>query len=72
MKNVVGMKMEIFPSNIRVLYYHFSPDEVLALYRLIHYMGWIPHDDEEMIRVINHVCEIVKQNGMATGNNQTT
>jgi len=58
----------------KVLYYHFTPQEVHALYKLILYMGWIPHgeENEDMIAVVDHICKIVESNGMVTRDNKTT
>ena len=57
--------MTIYPSNIKILNYKFTPDEVHALYRLILYMGWIPNDDEEINDVVNHICKIAQTHDVA-------
>jgi hypothetical protein len=59
-------------SHYKVLYYHFSPEEIYAIYKLILYIGWIPRNDDKVTDAINHICKIVESDGMATRDNQTT
>jgi hypothetical protein len=54
------------------LWHYFTPEEVQALYRLIQNIGFLPHDDDEMRQVINHICKIVEHDDMASGYRQTT
>ena len=63
----------IYPSNVKVLHYNFSPEEVYSLYRLIRYhIGYLPANDPEITEVINHVCKIVDiQNELATKYHKT-
>jgi hypothetical protein len=54
--------------------YHFSLEEVQAMYKLILYMGWTPHDegDEEIINVIKHISMIVEKNELVTKYHKAT
>lgn len=58
--------------NAKVLFYHFSPEEIYALYRLILYAGWMPRDDSEITDIVNRICQIAKANGMASKHHKTT
>jgi hypothetical protein len=57
--------------NIRVLYYHFTPEEVLALYKFFEH-EYVNPKNMELISVINHLCKIVDTNEFPSGNHQTT
>jgi predicted ATP-grasp superfamily ATP-dependent carboligase len=61
-----------YPSNVKVIHYHLTPNEIYALHRLIIYAGWMPRDDSEITDIVNRICQIAKANGMDTGNNKTT
>jgi hypothetical protein len=63
----------IYHSDVKVKFYHFYPEEVYALYRLIRYhLGYLPSDDPEITEVMKHVCKIVDiQNELATKYHQT-
>jgi hypothetical protein len=63
--------MMVFPSNIKVRYWNFTPEEVRALYRLIIYMGWMPRKDDEITAVVNRICKIAQSDELATTDNQT-
>ena len=54
-----------------ILYYHFTPEEVHALYRLIEH-EFTPRDDKEIVQVINHITSIVRANELATRDSKTT
>ncbi len=62
-----------FPSNIKVLHYNFTPEEVYAMYRLIRYhIGYLPIDDPELIDTIHRIDEIVDtKNELATKYHKT-
>jgi hypothetical protein len=46
---------------IKVLYYHFTPEEVFALYKYFE-NEYINPKNEILIKVINHLSEIVDSN----------
>lgn len=56
---------------MKVLKYHFTPQEVQALYRFILYSGWIPRDDDEIIATVKRVSEIAEHE-LVTKPSQTT
>lgn len=59
-------------SHIKILYYHFTPQEVLALYELIMGMGWIPRKNPAVTDVVNRVCKLAESDELATANHKTT
>ena len=56
----------------RVIYYHFTPEEVRVMHRLTIAMGWIDHQDEELVALINHISKIVEADELATRDSKTT
>jgi hypothetical protein len=56
----------------RVTHYNFTPKEVEVMYKLIVSMGWIDHQNEELVQLINRICKIVETNVMVSGPNKTT
>lgn len=58
-------------SNVRVLHYNFSPEEVNALANFIMKVGWISHDDETLNGVIDRICKIARANELVTRHSQT-
>lgn len=63
--------MTTFPSNIKIINYHFTPVEVRALYRLILYAGWMPREDDAITAVVNRICKIAQSDELAKTDNQT-
>lgn len=55
--------------HFKVLFYHFTPKEVDALYRLVYtHLGYIP-DDDEIREVISKIGKIVESsNGLPPRN----
>jgi hypothetical protein len=62
-----------YPSNIKVLHYNFSPEEVYALYRLVRYhIGYMPIEDKELMFAIDHLCSLIDpENELATKHHKT-
>jgi len=56
---------------IKILFYHFTYKEVLSLHKLINHM-WVDAQDEELTKVLNHICKIVENNELLTRDNQAT
>lgn len=54
--------MTISPSNVRVKYYKFTPEEVKALYRLFE-REWVTRDDDEVWQVTQRISRIVNELG---------
>lgn len=53
--------------------YEFTSEEVQAMYRLIMHIGWIPHNDDEIDKLVHRVMDIIQaENDMAARDNQTT
>lgn len=46
------------PSNVKVLYYKFTIEEIHALYRLFE-REWIPTNDEAILSVTRRITKIV-------------
>lgn len=40
--------------------YEFTSEEVQAMYRLIMHIGWIPHNDDEIDKLVHRIMKIQK------------
>lgn len=47
----------------RVIHYNFTPNEVRVMYKLIVSMGWIDHQNEEIVQLVNRISKIVEADG---------
>jgi len=58
-------------TNPKIISYHFTFTEVQSLHKLINHM-WVDAQDEELTKVLNHICKIVEAYELSARNNQTT
>ena len=56
----------------KVIHYNFTPAEVQVMYKLIVSMGWIDHQNEEIVQLVNRISKIVEANGLALRINRPT
>lgn len=55
----------------KVIYYHFTPKEVLALYKFFR-KEYINPKKEELMEAVTHICKIVDSHEFPNRNNQAT